>query len=245
MRVMDELAQRAEQLKRNDPAQSQAMRQAAQRGRQQQLQRAMEQAAQQLEQNQTNTAQEQQQRAQQAMEQMLGDLDQAQRSRDQALRRTLESLLESIEALIAAQERELQILANAGEREAGTKPESGMVRLHTNTLAAADQAATSREMSGVMRLLGEAGEKQVAAIQALRTEPIETESAQAAEQASLERLNEALPRPNAWRSRRRRRMRIASGKSCVRHIARHWSCRRHSGPRRRASWVRRSIGASG
>ncbi len=192
MRVMDELAQRAEQLKRNDPAQSQAMRQAAQRGRQQQLQRAMEQAAQQLEQNQTNTAQEQQQRAQQAMEQMLGDLDQAQRSRDQALRRTLESLLESIEALIAAQDRELQILANAGEREAGTKPESGMVRLHTNTLAAADQAATSREMSGVMRLLSEAGEKQVAAIQALRTEPIETESAQAAEQASLERLNEAL-----------------------------------------------------
>jgi hypothetical protein len=194
MRVIDELAERAEQLKKTDPSQSQAMRQAAQRGRQQQVQRALEQAAQQLEQNQTNTAQDQQQRAQQAIEQMLGDIDQAQPSREQALKRTLESLVESIRSLIQAQERELAIAMRLIEApgEAGAKPESGMVRLHTNTLAAADQAATAREMSGVQRLLGEAGEKQVQAIQSLRAAPMQPEVAKASEEASLSRLNEAL-----------------------------------------------------
>ncbi len=192
MRVLDELQSRSEQLKQADPSQSQAMKQAAQRGRQQQLQRAMDQAAKQLEQNQNSQAQEQQARAQQALEQMLQDMDQAQRNRDLALRRELQGLTEAIEALIARQERELAILASASERNDLTGLDAGLVTLHGNTLGAVDQAQAIKEAASAMRLLQDAGEAQSKAIVALRASPADGPQAKEHEEASLARLRDAL-----------------------------------------------------
>lgn len=195
-KALDELSERSEQLKEADPAQAAAMREAAQRGREQQVPQTLEQASQNVAQNQTATAQQQQQQAIEAMEQMLDDLDRAERNRDEALRRILASLIESLDGLIAQQERELAALEAAAGELAGL--DAGMIKLNQNTLGVLQQAREAgREAAEVADLIDRAGRAQTAAIVALRDEPGDAEAAGAGERESLRLLK--LAREEAQR----------------------------------------------
>lgn len=191
--ALDQLAERSEQMRQADAAQAAAMQQAAQRGRQSQVPERMEQAARDTARNQTGTAQEQQQQAIDSLQRMLDDLDNAERNRDESLRRLLASLIQSLDALIASQERELSALASA---TGGARPfdglDAGMIRLHQNTLGVLGEAkAAFRETAGVARLIEQASGSQAAAAADLRATPPDAEGADRHEQASLRDLRAA------------------------------------------------------
>ncbi len=197
--ALDNLSQRAKQMREIDAAQSAAMNRAAQRGQQQQVPERMERAAEETGRNQTGSAREQQQEAMQAMEEMLDDLENADRNRDESLRRLLSSLIESLDGLIAQQELELAAL---GAARLGNRPmdglDQGMIRLNQNTLGVLGEAkAAFREMAKVSALITQASEAQASAIGALREVPVDDEGAETDEQASLRDLR--LARQEAQR----------------------------------------------
>lgn len=191
--AISDLRERSEQMRESDPVQAEAMAQAAQSGQQQQIAERMRQASQQAQQNQGENAAQLQEQAQEAMEEMLDELRNAEQNRDQALRRVLSSIIESISALISSQDRELAELARSQAGADVPELDVGMVRLRQNTLGVSDTAATSfRELERVAELLGDAATAQAAAITALRADPRDLASAQGGEEASLQRLKDAL-----------------------------------------------------
>ncbi len=190
--AIDELSERARQLERADPAQAQAMRDAATRGRQEQVADRLEDAADQAEQNRMQTAAEQQQRAAESLQRMLDDVENAQRNRDEALRRVLASVIESLEALIVRQERALASLEEAVPLNAFEGLDSGMLALHLNTLSVLDQITTAQnDLAAVASLVEEAARAQESAVVALRRSPVDADAAREHEQLSLNRLVQA------------------------------------------------------
>jgi archaellum component FlaC len=186
--AMQDLQDRSEQMAEVDPAQAEAMAQAAQRGERSQVEQSLEQAAQDIAQNRTQQGQQQQQAAAQALEEMLEELDNAGRNRDQALRRVLASAIESIESLVKQQENELGLLQQAMQTE---NLDAGMIRLHQNTLGVAGELVTSfRELAPVATILNEASDAQSSAITDLRE--ADANDAEASEMESLDALNRAL-----------------------------------------------------
>ena len=192
------LQQQAERLSQNDPAMSQALRQAAQEGQRSQVSQQMQQAAQQVRENQQQQAQRSQQRAEQAIQQMLDQVRDAQRTRDATLRRELASLVQTLETLIADQRTQITRLeqARAAQANAGDAAFAGldapMIRLNTATLAAVDQAAGSGGTRSIAQSIRGAAQAQTQAISALRAAPVDAESADQGERASLQRLEKAL-----------------------------------------------------
>lgn len=191
--ALDDLQQRSQEMQQRDPMTADAMAQAAQRGRQQQVPEQLEQAAEQIEQNQGQSAQQSQQQALEAMEDMLEDLQNAQRSRDETLRRILASVIESLQNLIAVQQRELDALAIAERDNDATGLDAGMIRLHTNTLGVESMVRVGfRELAVLADHVRTASEAQATAIGILRTAPLDAPAARTAEQASLAALEQAL-----------------------------------------------------
>lgn len=190
--AVEDLEERSEQMKDIDALQSQAMRDAADRARRENVDQDMEQAAQQASENQTNQANEAQQRAEQALSQMLDEMQQSEQRRDETLRRVLASLIESLETLITQQEREVGALGTANKSGVYTGLDSAMIKLHQNTLGVLDQVAAGfAELATLRSLLDRAAEAQAAAIVSLRASPVDGEHAEANEQESLRRLREA------------------------------------------------------
>ncbi len=192
-RTLDNLAERSRQMREIDAAQSAAMNRAAQRGQQAQVPQRMQDAAQSAAQNQTGAARQQQQQAMEAMEEMLGDLENADRNRDESLRRLLSSVIESLDALIRQQELELAALgaARLGNR-AFEGLDQGMIRLNQNTLGVLGESkAAFREMAKVAQLIEQAATAQASAVGALRAVPVDEETADRDEQASLRNLRMA------------------------------------------------------
>ena len=190
--AIDELSERGRRLERADPAQAQAMRDAATRGRQERVADRLEDAADQAEQNRVQTAAEQQQRAAESLERMLDDVENAQRNRDEALRRILASVMESLEALIVRQERALAALEQAVPLAAFDGLDAGMLTLHLNTLSVLDHiTAAENELAAVASLVEEAARAQESAVVALRRSPADADAAREHEQTSLNRLMQA------------------------------------------------------
>ncbi|MCA9287712.1 MAG: hypothetical protein KDA05_03955 [Phycisphaerales bacterium] len=196
--AIDELSQRARDMQDVDAAQAAGMRAAAQTGRERQASENLEQASQQISQNNTNSAGQQQQQALDALSDMLDDLEEGQRNRDEALQRVLASIVESIDALIADQERAIGDLGAAvaassrGVADAGAGLDRAMITIHANTLGVMDEIRTGYpELGGVSRILGSAASAQTDAISALRSSPIAFEPAGEGESLSLSRLREA------------------------------------------------------
>jgi hypothetical protein len=186
--TLDQLEQRAEQLKQTDKAQAEAMKQAAQRGREKQVPGKMEDAAKDVQQNQTSQATAQQQEAADALEQMLGDLQQSQKNRDAALRRTLADLLQSLEQLIQDQQAQINALAGAAPTAAYAGLDVPMIALNQNTLGVADKARSDKAMARVASLVDRAGKNQESAIAALRASPVAVDEAEQGEKESLRLL---------------------------------------------------------
>lgn len=189
--AIDELSERAQQLSRSDPAQSQAMAEAAQQGRRQQVSQQLDQAARDVEQNRTSSAQAGQQQAIESLEQMLEELDQAERNRNAALLRRLASLIESMQVLIRVQEAQIERLGADAVGGEISGLDAGMIRLHDNTLAVLADTQEP-DLAPVRARLEEAGSAQAQAITALRARPIDLETADRSEQASLLKLRQAL-----------------------------------------------------
>lgn len=185
--AMDTLADRAELLRGVDPGQSQAMSNAASRGREERVAENMERAAERLGENQAGGAAQDQQEAVESLEEMLEDIDAADANRDEALRRVLAGVSASLQALIAAQEQEISRL-NAG-REAGAALAGGMVGLATNTLGLLDEIGPQRELATIAGLVEEAASAQESAVVALRGD--DREGAGESENESLAKLREA------------------------------------------------------
>lgn len=190
--LADDLEKRADQLEPKDPASAAGMRAAARTARESQVSETMRQAAKQAQQNKTADAGQQQQKAAEDLEQMLGDLDDAERTREEVLRRVLASLIESLDALITQQETEIGALAAATDAGKTGDLDRGMIRLNQNTLGVLDQASgAGRELAPVADLIGRAVEAQTQAIIALRADPVDAAHADEQEQRSLGQLREA------------------------------------------------------
>ncbi len=190
--ALDDLGERSRQMQNVDPAQSQAMSEASQTGRERGVERLQEQASEQISQNQAATANQSQDEAIEALEEMLDELDSAGQNRDNALRRMLASIIESLESLIAQQEREIALLGDRPEGDGLAGLDAGMVRLDQNTLGVLAQVEEGPgELRPVADILSDASEHQRAAIDELRGQAPSAEIVNTEEQESLRLLREA------------------------------------------------------
>jgi hypothetical protein len=191
--ALDELEQRAEALGESDPAQADAMRQSARRGRESRVTDRMDEAAQRIGQNRMADAQRAQQEAVDALEGMLEDLEEAQTRRDQVLRRVLADLVRSLEALISDQETQIGALARQRTGPARFDAlDEPLAQLHRNTLGVVQRAGVDYpELTEVRRLTRDAATAQGGAVGALRAEPVEDARAEELERTGLARLVEA------------------------------------------------------
>jgi hypothetical protein len=164
------------------------MKDAAERGRQQQVPQKMDEAARNVEQNQTSTAEEQQQQAMDAMEQMLQDMQEASKKRDASLRRVLTSIVESLEKLIRDQDTQVAALAAAIPASEFEGLDAPMITLNQNTLAVADKARGDRQTARIAELIDRAARAQTEAIKALRAKPVNSDEADKDERESLRLL---------------------------------------------------------
>jgi hypothetical protein len=190
--TLDDLEERARQMQNADPAQAAAMQQAAQRGREQQVQERMQEAAENLEENQTSTATSQQQEAIDALQQMVEDMNDAQRQRDQALRRTLANLIQSLERLVGDQAQQIGAIEQVLETGPFDGLDSAMILINQNTLAVSETARSDRATASVAEPVDRAARAQSDAIAALRASPVNAALARQHEQESLRLLQEAL-----------------------------------------------------
>jgi hypothetical protein len=186
--AIDKLNERAKQMEKVDAAQAQGMKQAAERGREQQVPQKMDDAARNVEQNQTSSADEQQQQAMQSMQQMLQDMQDAAKKRDATLRRVLASVIESLERLIRDQDEQIAALTEATPAGPFDALDEPMITLNQNTLSVADEARGDRQTARIAELIDRAGKAQSAAIAALRAAPVVADDADKAERESLRLL---------------------------------------------------------
>jgi len=187
-KAIDQLAQRGQQMEKVDATQSQGMKQAAQRGRDQQVPEKMSQAAQAAKDNQTSTAQEEQQQAMDALQQMLQDMNDAPKKRDETLKRVLADIIQSLDRLIREQDAQIVALAAAVEASQFKGLDEPMIALNKNTLDVADKARADRQMARIAELVDKAGKNEDQAIAALRSEPLDAGNADKSERESLRLL---------------------------------------------------------
>lgn len=191
--ALEELTRRAEALEREDPAQAEALRRAAEQGRAGGIGSLIEDAAARTGENQTGQAGQSQEEALERLDEMLEEIDRAAALRDTALRRRLATLIASITALIESQTLELRRLELARDAwpEGGLAP--AMIALRDNTLGVREDAgAAMAELRLIAEMLGEAGEEQAGAVAHLRAEPADLDRAEPRERASLGALERAL-----------------------------------------------------
>ena len=189
--ALEELTRRAEALERDDPAQAEALRQAAEQGRAGAVGQLIEQASAETGENQTGEAQQTQQEAIDQLDEMLEQIDRAEALRDTALRRKLATLIASITQLVAAQRGELVALDRAGADPAALA--RGMIALRDNTLGVVEEASAAlAELRLIAESLREAESAQVQAIARLRDAAPSLDAARVHEQTSLSALERAL-----------------------------------------------------
>ncbi|MCC5823839.1 MAG: hypothetical protein LAT64_08830 [Phycisphaerales bacterium] len=191
--ALEELTRRAEALERDDPAQAEALRRAAEQGRAGAVESLIEDAAVQTGENQTGEAGRSQDEALERLDEMLEEIDRAAALRDTALRRRLASLIGSITMLIDAQTLELRRLDLARDAwpEGGLAP--AMIALRDNTLGVREEAsAAMAELRLIAEMLGEAEAEQAGAVTHLRADPADLDRAEPRERASLSTLERAL-----------------------------------------------------
>jgi hypothetical protein len=188
--LIDALQQRSGQMQQADPGQAQAMQNAANKARQQQLEDKQRQASEQIQKNQTGQAQDLQQDAEKTLQAMLDEIDKGEQQRDNALRRQLADLLESLNKLIAQQEKEIGKLgAVLAGGPADRTLDTGMVSLNQNTLSVLTAVRKVREAAEVANFVDSATNAQSAAIVSLRTS--DQPEADSNEHISLKRLKDA------------------------------------------------------
>lgn len=197
--LLDELSERADRVEERDAAQAESLRQAAEAARQSGLEQSMREAEESLEQNRTDQAQQAQQESQQALQRMRDRLEDTRKVRTETLKRLMTELVESIEALLAQSEEEsfaLRSLVVAGPPWPKASLEvrsSRVIAIERNTRSTEALAASGGDdAEPVARLLERAGDVQIEAVVALRSDPVMVGDSQAAMERSSGLLREAL-----------------------------------------------------
>ncbi len=198
-RLMSDLDERSRRLEDRDLGQAEALRQAAETGRQADLERNLEQAEESLERNRTDRASESQRRAAQALQEMGRRLEDTRKVRTETLRRLMTELAESIEALLSFSEEEalaLRSLLAEGAPWSGNAisvRSERSIRLERNTRSVAATAkAGGAESEPVSAALERAAGSQGEAIVALRDGVPRVSDASLSMERSSGMLREAL-----------------------------------------------------
>lgn len=176
--VMEDLRERSDQVRKEDPARAANLQEAAKRGENEALTARMEQAAQATRQNKLDEARAATQEAMQTVQRMIEDLADDEKKRSETLRRRLASLAESLEQLVrqaASAEAEATALLNAsGAEVASAAPvvsrEAATISLNAGGVAD-DARAAGPSTQRVVRLLERAAEAEGRAAASLGAAP--------------------------------------------------------------------------
>lgn len=140
--MIEDLRDRADKARKQDPAQARSLQEAAEEGEQGQAARQLDEAAERTDRNQSAAADASLQRAAEAVEKMRASLRQDRRARTEELRRRLASLAETLRALIEAADATLARIdaaaVHAGPETRAVSQE--LLRISTNTAAAGEDA---------------------------------------------------------------------------------------------------------
>ncbi|MHC4832433.1 MAG: hypothetical protein ACYTFH_00800 [Planctomycetota bacterium] len=198
-RVLSELDERSRRLEDRDLGQSEALRRAADSGRQAGLEQSLDEAGEALERNRTDQAAEAQRRASEALQRMGRQLEDTRKVRTETLRRLMTELAESIEALLAQSEEEaLALRGMLADADPWAAPDVSVraeraIRLERNTRSVAGAAAAGgADSEMVAAALDRAATAQGEAITALRDRPPRGPDASASMERSSGLLREAL-----------------------------------------------------
>lgn len=189
--AVEQMTETARQQARSNPEQAEALSRAAQRARQQRAADRQSEAAEQTRQNRTENANQLQRQAEQALQQALEELEREQNRRDERLRRQLAEVLERLEALILAQQAELDRLAPALKGDAVAALDEPMARLHASTLALVTDMSGKRETARAGEIVLNAANAQASAIGFIRKQPMEAIKVDEQERLALKLLEEA------------------------------------------------------
>lgn len=204
--LLEQADAQAERLEGVDRARAEAMRQAAEIGRQSEVEESLRQGAAEAEANRLQQSAERQEQARQSLERMRQRLEETRRIRTEMLRRLMTSLEESIAALLRSSESQAASLREwirgEGGDEAGLRARASeeAIRLERNTRGVAAEAASGgEEAAEVADLLERAAERQGEAIGSLRRPDAQLAEPSAAMERSSGLLREALERTRRLR----------------------------------------------
>jgi hypothetical protein len=188
----DALQDRSKKLEATDPAQSEAMKSAADESAREQLADTMQNASKSAGENQTATANDFQKKAEETLERMLQELDKGTKRRDESLRRQLADLVQQIEDLMGRQNAELAALADKSKLAPGETLDARQIQLNQDTIAVTDAARAVKEGGGpIADELETASNRQASAVQSLRLAPADEPGADRSQRDALSHLTEA------------------------------------------------------
>lgn len=188
----DALQDRSKKLESSDPAQSDAMKAAADESAREQLSDTMQQAGRSAGENQTATANDFQRKAEQTLERMLQELDKGAQRRDESLRRQLADLVQQIEDLMTRQSDEIAVLADRSKLAAGETLDVRQIRLNQDTISVTDSARAVKDGGApIADALDAASKRQENAVQSLRLDPADEPGADRSQREALSHLTDA------------------------------------------------------
>lgn len=194
--VVAEAQRSSERLESIDRARAEAMRQAAEIGRDSRVEESLREGASEAQENRLQQSAALQEQAQQGLERMRRRLEETRRIRTEMLRRLMTSLEESIEALLRTSEAEsesLRGMLRLAEAAGLDERAEAVIRLERNTRSVAAEAASGGpEAAELARLVERAAERQGEAIVSLRRGASPLEEASEALERSSGLLREAL-----------------------------------------------------
>ncbi|MDG2199719.1 MAG: hypothetical protein P8K80_00865 [Phycisphaerales bacterium] len=196
--LLEALVERSRGMSDVNPTQSEAMRAAAEKAREERVVERIREASEDVSDGLMQSATRTQQQVIETLQQMQSMLDESRKVDVKDLVRKLEALQQAINRLVEFQRRELLRLDVAIKDEVFTGRDTPLIRLRTNTLSVSKQAReTGEETRSISRILDQAAGEQVEAISGLRTDPIIADLVRGHEERSLQLLESALEETGA------------------------------------------------
>jgi len=193
--LVEDLLDRAQRNQKKDPVQAQSLRAAAEEGERGDAAKQLEESADRSEKNQTGAADDSMQAAAETIEKIQKALKADRKAKAEDLKRRLSSLVETIKGLVAhaeASRTEIDSLLNANA-DLQLNAEKNAERLARNTAATIEESkGGGRATEQVTKILERASDLENNVVNALRSTPIQIDSAKDASSRGLEILKQAL-----------------------------------------------------
>lgn len=202
--LVEDLFDRAQQNNKKDPIQAQSLRAAAEEGERGDAAKRLEESADRSEKNQTGAADNSMQAAADAVEKIQKALKVDRKAKTEELKRRLSSLVETIKGLVAHAETGRNEIDTLQEAAADIKTviEKNAERLARNTAATIEESKTGgRAMEQVTKILVRASDLESGVVIALRSNPIQIDTARETSSRGLELLKQALEKAEQEKAR--------------------------------------------